>query len=53
MQMRTFYLPPFGRITGIRFYGYNLSPCIMAPLVGKSSFIHDQNEKMQDHSEHG
>lgn len=23
-----FTLPPFGRITGIRFYGYNLSPCI-------------------------
>jgi hypothetical protein len=24
-----FTLPPFDRITGIRFYGYNLSPCIL------------------------
>jgi len=24
-----FLLPPFVRITGIRFYGYNLSPCFL------------------------
>ena len=28
-----FTLPPFGRITGIRFYGYNLSPCILGTPV--------------------
>jgi hypothetical protein len=28
-----FTLPPFGRITGIRFYGYNLSPYYLGTPV--------------------
>jgi len=35
-----FFLPPFVRITGIRFYGYNLSPC----FLGTPLFQNDQND---------
>jgi hypothetical protein len=33
-------LPPFGRITGIRFYGYNLSPLFLGTPIKKSTLLH-------------
>src|SRR4051812_45121508 len=41
-------LPPFGRITGIRFYGYNLSPCLLGTPC---SDRHNRNERCKGNSE--